>query len=98
MNPIILMTEAITIPEVFFYVARNALGGLIPASLILLVVITVLIYKANLPYSVALIAGFVLFFALFITAEDIYVSMFALSLMFVFGLIGFAMLYFSRRG
>lgn len=98
MNPIILVTEAISIPELFFYVARNAMGGLIPASLMLLVVITVIIYKANLPYSVALISGFVLFFGLFITAEDIYVSMFALSLMFVFGLIGFAMLYFSRRG
>lgn len=98
MNPMILVTEAITITGLFDYIIRNAFGNMVFAALILLAVICVIIYKANLRWSVAVISGFILFFGLFVTVQDVFVSMFAIALMLIFAVIGFAMLYFSRRG
>jgi len=96
---IILATAGQTIPQTFQYIGDNVFGGEIAFALILLIVISFIIFKLQLGWGTAVTAGFILFFALFITniRDDIFTAMFAASIMLIFGFIGFAMLYFSRR-
>lgn len=96
----ILVTATQTIPQIFQYVGDNAFGGEISFALIFLAVLSYMIFRAGLGWGTAVITGFILFFGLFVTniKDDIFTALFAASLMLLFGFIGFAMLYFSRRG
>lgn len=93
-----LVTEAISIGDLFNFIASQAFGGTVFFALVILAVIGFMIYKSNLGWGVGIIVGVVFIFGIAVTAkEEIFTSLFAGVLAVSFALIGFALIFMSRR-